>query len=237
MNNQKIKNTKNIKEFSKNGYTIIRGALSRDLVDLATQYTLFDEIQDLCIDTVQVYGAHGKYADPLVESLLAQLQGTVEANTGLKVHPTYSFFRVYRPGQELIPHKDRKECEISVTICLGYDYAGAPDNYSWPIFVEGTPVEMFPGDIICYRGIDLEHWREKFSAPEGAWHSQAFLHYVDVDGPYADSKYDGRESLGVIHPDFLAGFQKQKKSSSYSVSTTEVYLPSIDNKPKYVEFT
>ncbi len=234
MSNQKSKNTKNIKEFSKNGYTIIRGALSKDLVDLATQYTLFDEIQDLCIDTFQVYGAHGKYADPLVESLLTQLQTTVEKNTGLELYPTYSFYRVYRPGHELIPHKDRKECEVSVTVCLGYDYCGS--DYSWPIFVEGTPVEMFPGDIICYRGIELEHWREKFSAPEGSWHSQAFLHYVDVNGPYADSKYDGRDSLGVIHPDFLEGFKKQQKTKNLA-GATEVYLPSIDNKPSYIEFS
>ena len=232
-----VSNQKNIKEFSKKGYTIIRGALSKDIVNLATQYTLFDEMQDLCIDTFLVLGAHAKYADPLIESLLDQLQETVELNTGIKVYPTYSFYRVYRPGHELVPHKDRNECEISITVCLGYDYAGA--EYSWPIFIEGTPVELYPGDIICYRGIDLEHWREKFSAPEGSWHSQAFLHYVDVNGPHSKLKYDGRESLGVIHHNFSKGFQQKnnKQDMNNFADTTAVFLPSMENKPKYIEFS
>jgi hypothetical protein len=234
---QKGKSVKNVKEFSEKGYTIIRGALSKEVTDLATQYTLFDEMQDFAADVSQVLGAHAKYADPLVESLLAQLQNLVESNTGVEVYPTYSFYRVYRPGQELVPHKDRKECEISVTACLGYDYAGA--DYSWPIFIEGTPVDMAPGDIICYRGIELEHWREKFSAPDGAWHSQAFLHYVDVNGPYADAKYDGRESIGVTHPNFLKGFQnKSRKELALDQGRPQsVFLPSLENKPRYLDFS
>jgi hypothetical protein len=51
---------------------------------------------------------------------------------------------------------------------------------------------------VCYRGVDLKHWREKFIAPEGAWHVQAFLHYVDIDGLYADFKYDKRNSIGEL---------------------------------------
>ena len=80
---------------------------------------------------------------------------------------------------------------------------------------------------------------EPETAPEGSWHSQAFLHYVDVNGPHSKLKYDGRESLGVIHPDFLKGFQQKnnKKDVNNFVDTTAVFLPSMENKPRYIEFS
>ena len=186
----------NTEKFKEKGYCLVKNAVSKEIVDLATQYALFDEMQDFNPDTSQVVGAHSKYADPLMESLLIQLQPIIEANTGLKVYPTYSFYRVYRPGDELIPHTDVPPCEISITISLGFDYLDS--GYEWPIFVDGDPQVLFPGDLVCYRGVDLEHWREKFIAPEGSWHVQAFLHYVDVDGPYADFKYNKRSSIGEL---------------------------------------
>jgi len=187
---------KNIKEFKEKGYVLVEKALSKELVDFITQYALFDEMQDFNPDKDQVLGAHSKYGDPAMESLLLKLQKTIEKNTGLKVEPTYSFYRVYRPGDELLPHIDRPACEISITVCLNYDYKNS--KYEWPIFVNGTPIVLEAGDLVCYRGVDLEHWREKFTAPEGSWHVQAFLHYVDVDGPYLNYKYDERVSVGSL---------------------------------------
>ena len=184
----------NIKNFEKNGYVLVKNALSKETVDLVTQYALFDEIQDYKPDGGQVIGAHAKYADPVMESLLLQLQSIIENNTGLSVHPTYSYYRVYRPGDELKPHKDRQSCEISITLSLGYDYCNS--NYKWPIYIEGQACVLEPGDIVCYKGIELEHWREKFIAPENSWHVQAFLHYVDSNGPFSEYSCDLRDSIG-----------------------------------------
>jgi len=50
--------------------------------------------------------------------------------------------------------------------------------------------------MLIYRGYDLTHWREKFNPPEDSWHVQGFFHYVDVNGPYADYKNDGRDTIG-----------------------------------------
>jgi hypothetical protein len=182
-----------VAEFEEKGYTVVRGALSRELVDAATQYVLFDEMQDFNPD-IQVPGAHVKYSDPLMETLLLKLQPTIEAATGVSVYPTYSFYRIYGPGDELKKHIDRPSCELSITLSLGYDYQGK--NYSWPIYVNGAACYLEPGDLVCYRGIDLEHWRTPFEAPEGSWHAQAFLHYVDSSGPYSEWKWDKRSSIG-----------------------------------------
>lgn len=208
--NKKQTKNKNAEEFKKKGYTLVKNAVDRELVDFITQYALFDEMQDFTPDPAQVVGAHAKYADPVMETLLLKMHKIIEKNTGLKVHPTYSFYRVYRPGDELVPHKDRPSCEVSITISLGYDYLNS--DYKWPIFVDGTACVLEPGDLVCYRGVDLEHWREKFTAPEGSWHVQAFLHYVDIDGPYAEYKYDKRDSVGV-KPTAQNNFSLKKEKS------------------------
>jgi hypothetical protein len=187
-------NKANVKIFEEKGCVIVKNAVSKEIVDLLTQYTLFDEKVNFNPDK-QVPGAHVKYSDLIMESLLLKLQPVIEENTGKKVYPTYSFYRIYRPGDSLHPHKDRPSCELSITISLGYDYKNSEKK--WPIYVEGNAYILEPGDLVCYRGVDLEHWRDTLEVPEGSWHSQAFLHYVDSEGPYAEWKYDKRESLGL----------------------------------------
>jgi len=205
------------KLFKKQGYVTVRRALNSDLRDLLTQYALFDEMQNftpervLYPDTAQVRDAHSKYADPAMEALLLHMQPTIERVTGLRLHPTYSFFRVYRNGDELLPHIDRPSCEISATVCLNHSYVSAnlfseidlvdaliETGYSWPIIIQGTKVHMNPGDLVVYKGMELTHWRDAFLPPEDSWHVQAFLHYVDQDGPFFEWKYDKRQSLGVV---------------------------------------
>jgi hypothetical protein len=188
MNNSKI--------FNDHGYCVVRSAISNELRDFITQYALFDEMQDFSPDAVQVPNAHAKYGDPAMESLLLHLQSILEEHTGLKLHPTYSFYRVYRDGDELAQHIDRPSCEISATLCFNYSYDDT--EYTWPIFINGTAVDLKPGDLAIYRGCDLTHWREKFKSKQtDSWQVQGFFHYVNASGPYADYKNDKRESIGA----------------------------------------
>jgi hypothetical protein len=179
--------------FKENGYCIVKSAIDPDLRDFITQYALFDEMRNFEADQ-QVVGAHAKYADPAMEALLLKLLPLMEKHTGLELFPTYSYYRVYRPGDELVPHKDRPSCEISCTLCLNYEY----NNYSWPIFMDGTRVDQQPGDLVIYRGCDLSHWREKFNIEDKtAWQVQGFFHYVDKNGPFPEYRFDQRESVGL----------------------------------------
>ena len=88
--------TSNIENFSNYGYTLVESALNLDIVNIITQYALFDEMQNFSPDGVQVPNAHSRYADPAMESILLHLHSTMEKNTGLELDPTYSFYRVYR---------------------------------------------------------------------------------------------------------------------------------------------
>lgn len=181
-------------EFNNKGYTLIKNALNTELRDVITQYALFDEMQDFTPDGEQVPGAHSKYADPAMEAMLVHLLPIMEENTGLSLLPTYSYYRVYRNGDVLHPHTDRPSCEISTTVCFNYSYDDSV--YNWPIIMDGNKISMSPGDIVIYRGVDLEHARDEFIPPGDDWHVQAFLHYVDSNGPFSSYKYDNRGSLG-----------------------------------------
>lgn len=183
-------------DFEKNGFCVIRNVLSKELIEFITQYALFDEMQDYSKEQSPIIDGnpHSKYADPAMETVLINLQNTIETATGLYLYPTYSFYRVYRPGNDLKPHRDRDSCEISATLCFNYNY----ENYEWPIYMEGIKVLLEPGDLVVYKGIELKHWRDSFDLDQDdAWHVQGFFHYVNQNGPYKHCKFDGREGLGI----------------------------------------
>src|SRR5471032_689859 len=73
----------------------------------------------------------GGYGDATFDGLLEYLRPDIEERCGLSLHPTYSFFRLYRRGNALLRHRDRPACEISVSLNVGQSPA-AP----WPIHVE-----------------------------------------------------------------------------------------------------
>lgn len=150
----------------------------------------------------QINGSYNHYGDPMLDTLLELSLGAMEQYTGKQLVPTYSYYRLYQYQDVLDRHKDRESCEISTTLCLGYDVSNVDQtkypDYNWPMWVqdkEGNelPVSMKPGDMIIYRGHDIDHWREEFL---GLNHAQVFLHYNDANGPF-NIKYDGRPVLGV----------------------------------------
>jgi len=144
----------------------------------------------------QVPGTPSSYGDFMLDGLLVDLLPEVERATGLALFPTYSYFRMYKHGDALAKHTDRPACEISVTLCLGFE-AEKP----WPIWIDGPQGEssvcLEPGDGLIYRGTECPHWRAEF---EGTRQAQVFLHYVDQKGPCADWKFDKRLSLAGLPP-------------------------------------
>jgi predicted 2-oxoglutarate/Fe(II)-dependent dioxygenase YbiX len=134
---------------------------------------------------------HGAIA---FDKLLVDLLPHFEKVSGKRLHPTYSYARLYKTGEKLKIHTDRASCEISATITLGFD------SEAWPIYMgdEGeknaSKITMGVGDAVLYRGMEKHHWRKKF---KGKWQAQVFLHYVDADGPHKEWKFDKRPSLNL----------------------------------------
>jgi len=194
--------------FEKYRYFHVKKMLPIDVCNIATQYALYHRMQNpqMRVDP-QIPNTHSVYGDPLMETLLQFSKPHMEKVTGLDLIPTYSYFRIYKPGDILARHKDRPSCEISTTITLGYHYTGgtAP-GWVWPMSVgdsngeigtKGNSLHCEQGDCIIYRGCELEHWREPLVANNGSYHVQVFLHYINANGPFANEHaYDGRKGLG-----------------------------------------
>jgi len=197
--------------FKKDKYQVIKGAISNELADFCYQYFLnkrtvarhlfdekyisqFTEYFGVWNDT-QIPETYSHYGDIVMDTLLEKLKPVMEQESDLKLNETYSYARIYKKDDELKRHKDRYSCEISSTLHLGGD--------EWSIFLEpsgeegknGIEVKLKPGDMLIYRGCDLEHWRETFTGDNCG---QVFLHYNDASGKDAEkNKYDGRAFLGL----------------------------------------
>jgi hypothetical protein len=199
--------------FKKDRYTIIRKAIDKDLSLFLYNYlTIKKQVYDTCIksryissyetllgiyesDDGQVPNTYSCYSDIAIETLMLKCQPQMEKITGLKLHPAYTYARIYKKGDILKRHKDRFSCEISTTMNLGGD--------DWPIYLEpsgkegmkGIKVDLKPGDMLVYSGCELEHWREKFKGKECV---QIFLHYNDKKTPKAlDNIFDKRMHVGL----------------------------------------
>lgn len=207
----------NTEQFQRLGYTSLKGIIPTDICNIVTQYALLQEqvIPKKEDAAGQVPNSHSVYSDTLMEVLMSFMKPYMEKYTGLDLCPTYSYFRVYRPGMILERHTDRPSCEISTTICFGYNYKNVDSDYKWSMFVDpdhkhsaesnfvsqnrpGYALPQDPGDIIIYRGCELEHWRGPFDAGENSWQVQAFFHYINKDGPYyPEYAFDRRSGLGL----------------------------------------
>jgi hypothetical protein len=184
-----------IMSFAEDRLVYVRDALDPALTEIARNYTLFDETLDYRDEAPewQVRNCHSKWGDPFMEALLLHMLPLMERVTNLRLLPTYTVYRVYRKGHALKPHVDRPACEISASLCLGF----TDDTVQWPLYVEDVAYVMQPGDLIAYRGLELNHYRYPLECSYSWSQSQVFLHYVDADGPHADQVFDGRSAIGT----------------------------------------
>jgi len=209
--------------FKKNKYIVIKKAISKELANFCYDYfmmkrqvakTMFDtrfinpftEYFGIWNDD-QVPNTYSHYSDIVMETLLIKLLPVMEKTTELKLNPNYSYARIYKKGDILHRHKDRFSCEISTTMHLGGE--------QWPIFLEpnkskgiinkegkyipstskGIKINLFSGDMLIYRGNELEHWREEFKFENCG---QVFLHYNNINTSGSkENIFDKRPHLGL----------------------------------------
>ena len=197
--------------FKKNKYIVIKQAISKDLATfIANYFSMKKQVYDTCLKTryispfeamlgyyndTQIPHTYSHYSDIAMETLMLKCQPVMEKTTGLKLTPAYTYARIYKNGDVLKRHKDRFSCEISTTLNLGGD--------PWAIYLEpsgkeglkGIKVDLKPGDMLVYRGCELEHWRNKFKGKECI---QVFLHYNNQKTSGAqDNVFDRRPHLGL----------------------------------------
>lgn len=181
--------------FDKNGFYVIREALPESLRRFLEEYfNIINAANMMENGDAQVPGSKCVYGDPAFDSLLSVLLPYFSRDLNKELIPQYSYARIYHEGDELLPHLDRNECEISATICIH------SDSIVWPIYFnnkemnDGKEVVLNPGDLCVYKGTEMVHFREKYY---GSTQYQIFLHYTDANGPFNNVKFDSREKLGI----------------------------------------
>ena len=165
-----IRNSAAVHYFQRKGHLAVNNFVDEDVAKHITdQYVALakaDTENKLNDDQCPV-NSKAFYGQPKCEYLMVDCLPKVEALTGLKLLPTYTYMRVYGPGEELHQHTDRPSCEISVTINLGQS-----SDFDWPIWCADPkdltvrmPSSVPPLAAMLYRGCEVPHWREEFVTP------------------------------------------------------------------------
>ena len=170
-------------------YKLLENILPFDSCIIASRSMVNDK--NYVYGDCQVAVSRTFFSVPYLEVLLPIIKPRLEEVWGKNLIPTYVYSRILYPGSDLKPHTDRPSCEYSVTVTLGHNYS---EDFSYPIYMDGTPVDIPIGWGATYKGCEIEHWREPLiGTPDKFW-IQAFFHYVDADGAYAGHAWDQIES-------------------------------------------
>ena len=137
----------------------------------------------------------GIYGPHLGQTFITFLTPFLSHISGKNLVPTFSYFRQYKALNSLKKHKDRPSCQYAVSIQIDKS-----SNKPWPFYLQdlnGKEVKFKPdlGDIIFYKGEELEHWRNELPYD---YSSHLFLGWVDGDNShYRKHWFDGREQLEI----------------------------------------
>ena len=178
--------------FKENKYIYLSDVLNKDVCTDLSNYMHNLHKEGKLEQDEQCPLSWSVYGDPRFDSLLANLAKPIGDKIGIELIPTYTYARIYQPGDVLKKHTDRPACEISGTLTISHD----PDSQIWPIFFgkdmedAGQIYKIDVGDLVIYRGNELVHWRPKY---KGKWQVQVFFHYVDANGPHKEWAYDKQD--------------------------------------------
>jgi len=129
----------------------------------------------------------------LLDDLANYLKPIIEKTLDCELWTTYNYCRIYKKGEILVPHKDKNQCEIALSITLDYE-----NSKPWPIHIfsnteqEVVDINLDIGDVLIYKGFEILHWRNQFDGPGDQ--IQAFLFYA-TDNRFQDPFFPGIEKL------------------------------------------
>ena len=160
---------------------------------------LIEEIDELDVPT-----SFSRYKYPSYHQVHKLIGKAIENILQIDLFPTYYYERCYWKNSVLVRHTDRPACEISISIQV------SSNTKPWPIFFkkpngEESSVTMNDGDGVIYKGIEIEHWRNRLDSKynkfqryikklrkidDDTYHHQVFFHYVKAQGNYVHHAYD-----------------------------------------------
>lgn len=201
-------------EYETNGYAVVRAAATKEVAKnllsiICSQMTskqgnLQHFLTTPRINEKPAYEFYS-YRHPTVMGFHWGLSSRMVELTGKRLVPTYAYFRVYQQGDICTVHSDRQSCEHSFSMLLAYS-----DDIVWPFEIDTQRYEfkdaceikaardfgaatkrevmLEPGDAILYQGTNYRHGRTMPNP--NRWSAHLFLHWVDLDGPFAEWAFD-----------------------------------------------
>ena len=202
-------------KFKDQGYILIEQFLNEDISNFLYGYLMLSQKRLDIVKQEKLENSDNRYGkienntfisngDLVFDSILIGKKSENEWYTGYNLVPTYTTSYIHNRGAELERHTDNSDCEITLSVCLGYDNSKFLVNedktiepIQWPFHIidnQGNEIEVFQkkGDAILYKG-ELEHWRKQF---DGTLQGQLEMHYNDSDGDY-NNQYNKRPYLGL----------------------------------------
>jgi hypothetical protein len=190
--------------FDRHGFLVVQNIVDPNVFydsvpDKRGQYNyhLHREEPDYHELETQVPVSTSRYNYPKYRYHYNQVRKKLEQAIGKDLINTYYFDRFYYYGSELVKHRDRHSCEISVTIHLDTNI-----KKNWPVKVQSYSGQVYsinlePGDAVIYKGCELFHWRDPMPSKynkiergirkllkkdDDSYYHQIFCHFVLADG-------------------------------------------------------
>lgn len=141
-----------------------------------------------CPNSDSVYGAKNH------EQYMQKISSIIKPKIEVDLIPTFVYSRIYRRGEILHPHTDRKECEYSVSITLGYS-----GKSSWEIFIEDYTgkIHCFApsiGEAVIFKGNTMNHYRNEFLDD---WQTQSIFSFINGQGNVSNLAWDPKHRNSV----------------------------------------
>jgi hypothetical protein len=164
--------------FVQSEYAVIRKLVDLREISSLYEYTLKNMTAGNLKDD-QAVGSPSFYQDTEMIRLHKKLLPKIESLVQLKLYPTFCYYRTYRTGAILKAHKDRKTCQISVSLNLGQQ------GDVWDFWLidrdeNARIITLNPGDALLYRGCNLTHGRGKLVHAD--YVSQVFFFFISPNG-------------------------------------------------------
>jgi hypothetical protein len=180
-------------DFEKNKYVVLKDFVPASTCKVYSSELFLAKAESLTVRDKMCPLSDSIYKADFFKELQDSLIEPLSYISGKKLKPSFNYARIYNTGEVLEKHKDRPACEYSISMTLGH----AKNSSIWPIYIttEVGPEKLVLdiGSLVFYKGVELEHYREKYL---GEWQTQVFMHFVDSEGPYTEDTNDEKnESL------------------------------------------
>jgi Sulfotransferase family len=168
--------------FRRHGYCNLPGLLHPShRAALARYYRTLIEAGEWKFGDDQVAGRFGWHNEWSARFFHHQLTNFISCVAGEEVKPSYTYVSAYEGGATLGRHRDREQCEFTLSVLINESSEGP--HAPWPLDIDteqGTvAITQQLGDAVLFRGCELPHYRSRL--PEGQTCACLLFHYVPAD--------------------------------------------------------